>query len=48
MDSKLFKKTFPYICNNCNEFAHTLHAFCDKCGEKALRRAVNKDYKGHK
>ncbi|MFX0006423.1 MAG: hypothetical protein ACFFA7_02255 [Promethearchaeota archaeon] len=47
LDAKLFKKTFPYICEDCGEFAHTLHKFCDKCGANALRKASNKDYKNH-
>jgi uncharacterized OB-fold protein len=46
MDSKLFKKTYPYICKDCGEFAHTQHEYCDKCGAKnSLRIAEKADYK---
>ncbi|MFW9971636.1 MAG: hypothetical protein ACFFDF_15680 [Candidatus Odinarchaeota archaeon] len=45
MDAKLFKKTFPYICEECNEFAHTMNDFCEKCGSPSLRKATNKEYK---
>jgi rRNA maturation endonuclease Nob1 len=48
MDAKLFKRTFPFVCNDCGEFAHTEHAFCDKCGAQALRKAKKEDYKNHK
>ena len=44
LDIKLFKKTFPYICNECGEFAHTQHKYCDKCGAEALRKALKEDY----
>ncbi|MHA1885171.1 MAG: hypothetical protein ACW96S_08985 [Promethearchaeota archaeon] len=48
MDTKLFKKTYPFICNSCGEFAHTEYEFCDKCGvENSLRKANKKDYKNH-
>ncbi|MFW9867880.1 MAG: hypothetical protein ACFFEN_17430 [Candidatus Thorarchaeota archaeon] len=46
MDSKLFKKTYPYICKECGEFAHTQNEYCDKCGaEHSLRIAEKADYK---
>ena len=45
MDNKLFKKTFPFICNDCGEFNHTAQEFCDKCGTKGLRKATKQDYK---
>ncbi|UCD01572.1 MAG: hypothetical protein JSV23_00675 [Promethearchaeota archaeon] len=49
MDLKLFKKSFPFICNECNEFAHTEFDFCDKCGAEGALRIANKgDYKNHK
>ena len=44
MSFKLFKKTYPLVCNACGEFAHTDLEFCDKCGEKALRKATKEDY----
>ncbi|MHA2038046.1 MAG: hypothetical protein ACW98X_16545 [Promethearchaeota archaeon] len=46
MDTKLFKKTYPFVCGSCGEFAHTLHEYCDKCGEmNSLRKAGKADYK---
>lgn len=46
MDPKLFKKTYPYVCDSCGEFTHTLTEYCEKCGEKnSLRKATKKDYK---
>jgi len=47
LDAKLFKKTFLFICNDCGEFMHTKHQFCDKCGAEALRKANKEDYKNH-
>jgi rRNA maturation endonuclease Nob1 len=48
MDTKLFKKTYPYICAHCGEFAHTFHEFCEVCGKNGLRKAKSKDYKNRK
>ncbi|MFX1456571.1 MAG: hypothetical protein ACFFDB_14440 [Promethearchaeota archaeon] len=49
MDIKLFKKTYPFICASCGEFAHTEQKFCDKCGaEDSLRKAEKADYKKRK
>ena len=48
MEVKLFKRTFPFICNDCGEFAHTAHEFCGKCGAEGLRKATKADYKNHK
>ncbi|HEA70619.1 MAG TPA: hypothetical protein ENH98_01700 [archaeon] len=49
MDTKLFKKTYPFICNDCGEFSHTKHEYCDKCGkEDSLRKARKIDYKNHR
>jgi rRNA maturation endonuclease Nob1 len=49
MDIKLFKKSFPYICDKCGKFAHTEFDYCDKCGaENSLRKATKQDYKKHK
>jgi len=45
MDSKLFKKTYQYVCGSCGEFTHTLTEFCEKCGEKSLKKAKKADYK---
>ena len=45
MDSNLFKKTYQYVCDSCGEFTHTLTEFCEKCGEKSLRKAKKDDYK---
>ncbi|MFX1571605.1 MAG: hypothetical protein ACFFB0_02570 [Promethearchaeota archaeon] len=46
MDDKLFRKTYLYICDNCHNFDHTEHQYCDKCGsEDSLRKAQKQDYK---
>ncbi|MBY8989817.1 MAG: hypothetical protein KGD58_03605 [Candidatus Lokiarchaeota archaeon] len=48
MDTKLFKRTYPYICNKCGEFAHTKQEYCDKCGAAdSLRKAEKVDYKNY-
>lgn len=44
MDKKTFKMTFKFVCNECGEFAYTNLEYCEKCGEKALRKATNEDY----
>lgn len=41
---KTFKKTFKFICEECGEFSHTEHEYCEKCGAKALRKAIKDDY----
>ncbi|MFW9942209.1 MAG: hypothetical protein ACFFFT_14315 [Candidatus Thorarchaeota archaeon] len=49
MDYKLFKKTYPFVCDKCGEFAHTKYDFCDKCGaEDTLRKALKEDYINYK
>lgn len=46
VDTKLFKKTYPFICDKCGEFAHTDQEYCDKCGaSNSLRKAEKADYK---
>ncbi|MFX0028906.1 MAG: hypothetical protein ACFE8B_06840 [Candidatus Hermodarchaeota archaeon] len=46
LDIKLFKKTYPFICDKCGEFAHTEQEYCDKCGaSNSLRKAEKADYK---
>jgi uncharacterized OB-fold protein len=46
LNKKLFKKTYPYICSKCGEFAHTNQEYCDKCGAaKSLKKAEKADYK---
>jgi len=48
MDTKLFKRTYPYICNKCGEFAHTKQEYCDKCGATdSLTKAEKVDYKNY-
>jgi len=48
LDYKLFKKTYPYVCDKCGEFAHTMYDFCDKCGASdTLRKADKEDYKDY-
>lgn len=44
MDIKMFKEAFPFICEECREFAHTGADYCEKCGAQAVRRAINGDY----
>ncbi|MFX1324963.1 MAG: hypothetical protein ACFE8N_08395 [Promethearchaeota archaeon] len=48
MDNKLFRKTYPFICSSCGEFAHTKQEYCDMCGgHNSLREAAKEDYKNH-
>jgi rRNA maturation endonuclease Nob1 len=48
LDFKLFKKTYPYVCVKCGEFAHTKYDFCDKCGASdTLRKADKEDYRDY-
>ncbi|MBY9018099.1 MAG: hypothetical protein KGD66_04630 [Candidatus Lokiarchaeota archaeon] len=49
MDLKLYKKTYPYICSSCGEFAHTLREYCEICGKKdSIVNAKKQDYKNAK
>jgi len=48
LDIKLFKKAYKFICNNCGKFLHTETEYCEKCGEKAVRKATKEDYSKYK
>ena len=46
MDTKLFKKVYPYICSSCSEFNHTLTEYCESCGaQSTMHLATKHDYK---
>jgi len=43
---KLWKKSFPYICECCGKPHGIKREFCESCGCKnALRGVIKKDYK---
>jgi uncharacterized OB-fold protein len=43
---KLWKKTFPYMCNSCGAFLHTRAKMCERCGkEDSLKPITKLDYK---
>ncbi len=44
MDMRLFKKTFKFICGECENFSTTQTDYCEKCGANAVRQATNEDY----
>ncbi|NVM45289.1 MAG: hypothetical protein HWN79_10260 [Candidatus Lokiarchaeota archaeon] len=39
---KLFKKTFPLICTNCDNFSNMERDYCESCGAKDSFRAITK------
>ena len=41
---KDFKKTYKLICDECGAFMPDYIEYCENCGKKALRRAINEDY----
>ena len=42
---KIFRTTFPYICNNCGEFSSLQREYCEVCGKKdSLRKIEIGDY----
>ena len=44
-DSKQYKQTFPYFCDNCKKFSHTLLEYCENCGTMGqIRMAKEEDY----
>ncbi|MFX1281240.1 MAG: hypothetical protein ACFFA3_17950 [Promethearchaeota archaeon] len=48
MDSKSFKNTFKYICNECGEFSFSEAELCEICGAKAIRKATGVDFRRHR
>jgi len=41
-----FQRSFPFICENCDEFTWEMRVICENCGsENTLRRITKKDYK---
>ena len=43
---KLFKRAFPFICNNCNAGLWEKRAVCESCGfTLTIREMTKKDYK---
>jgi hypothetical protein len=46
MNTKLFKKVYPYICSSCGKFNHTLTEYCETCGlQNTMQLASKQDYK---
>lgn len=46
---KLWKLSFPYICENCGKLHYYKAACCEFCGkENTLREVIKKDYKVQK
>lgn len=45
MDLESYKKTFPYICNNCGKFTRTYSEYCENCGtSSSIRNTNDNDY----
>jgi len=45
MNLEDFKKVFPYICESCRVFTHSLVEYCEHCGKKGVVRKANEfDY----
>jgi len=47
MEHKWFRKSYPFICDECGEFLHTEYEICEICGAPALRKATKADYIEH-
>ncbi|MFW9872720.1 MAG: hypothetical protein ACFFG0_06415 [Candidatus Thorarchaeota archaeon] len=44
VDTKTFKKTYPYICSKCGNFTYTQQTYCEMCGaENSLRKTTLAD-----
>lgn len=45
MDWRLFKKTYPYVCNKCGYFHWEMKLICEGCGNRnTLRKTSKKDW----
>jgi rRNA maturation endonuclease Nob1 len=43
---KEYKKTYPFVCSECNQLNHTLREFCESCGaQNTMHSAKKEDYK---
>lgn len=46
IDWKLFKRTYPYICDECGYLHWDYRTICEGCGSKnTLRKISKKDWK---
>ncbi|MFX1379586.1 MAG: hypothetical protein ACFFA4_10895 [Promethearchaeota archaeon] len=46
LDWKLFKKTYPYICDKCGYLQWNKKSICEGCGSRnSLRKISKKDWK---
>ena len=42
---KIFRQSFPSICNKCGSLSNTKREFCEVCGaQKSLRDVTKEDY----
>ncbi len=42
---KLFRESFPHVCEKCGALANTERKFCETCGApESLRRVTKEDY----
>ncbi|MBY9004478.1 MAG: hypothetical protein KGD73_10935 [Candidatus Lokiarchaeota archaeon] len=49
MDSKLYKKTYPFICSKCKTLINMNREYCESCGMKGtIVKASKEDYKNAK
>lgn len=46
---KMFKTSFPFICDSCKKLLWEKRAVCEGCGFTfTIRKTTKKDYKGWK
>jgi hypothetical protein len=46
---KLFKKTYPYVCDKCGYFNWEKNPTCEGCGSKnTIRKTIKKDWQKYK
>ncbi|MFW9878025.1 MAG: hypothetical protein ACFFG0_33505 [Candidatus Thorarchaeota archaeon] len=44
--SRQYLQTFPYFCENCKKFTHTILEYCEYCGVKGqIRNSNDEDYR---
>ena len=42
---KLFRQSFPHVCDKCGALANTERDFCETCGAPdSLRKVTKEDY----
>jgi rRNA maturation protein Nop10 len=47
LDLETFRRTFPFVCDECGEFTYTILEHCQKCGLQTVRKATSADYKNY-